>query len=266
VSPCWAGDIQVFADPGLRVYLDDDLMGVTTEAQDGLYLLDVDPGAHTLRILKDGFLPQHFEVNTGELPIEIRVDAADFVPQPTPAEPRPPAVDPVPTEPATPQQVGQLVVISAPQSCTVSIDGREERKRTPHLTLGGLPAGPHTITFRRDGYRPISDRIEVPAGAELTVRGNLIEGTVEVIHTGTGSLRLTSTPTACTVRLDGRAHQKTRGRLNLSFIPAGWHELEVAIPGRTLSTEILILDGRKTLVDVSFVDGDAPFTMTHLDR
>ena len=261
----WAGDIQILSEAGLRVYLDDQLVGVTNDRQDGLYLLDIPSGSHTLRLEHEGYYPQRFEVEVTHLPIEVRVEE-EWVPLPVEhSAPAEPSAEPTARE-GTPLQVGQLVVTSAPQRCTVTVDGRTEDKTTPHLSLGGLTAGPHEIAFSREGYATISDTIEIPAGAEITVRGNLIDGKVEVVYSGKGSLRLTSTPSRCTVRFLGSSHEKTRGRLNLSFIPSGWHELAVSIPGRTLTTEVLILDGQRTLVEVSFIEGDEPFTISHVQR
>ena len=58
----FAGDIQVFCAPGLRVYLDGELMGTSSAKEDGLFLTNVPNGARTVRVEKDGFLPQSIQV------------------------------------------------------------------------------------------------------------------------------------------------------------------------------------------------------------
>ena len=104
----------------------------------------------------------------------------------------------------------------------------------------------------------------VLAGAEVTVRGNLIDGEVDVVHEGKGSLRVTSKPQRCTVRLLGRVAEKTGTRLNLGGLPAGEHALVASIPGRDLATTVVILDGLRTILEVSFLPGDEPFTVSHV--
>jgi hypothetical protein len=52
--------------------------------------------------------------------------------------------------------------------------------------------------------------------------------------------------------------------LNLSRIPAGEHPIVVSIPGRELTTKILIFDEQITVVKVSFIKGDEPFVISHV--
>jgi hypothetical protein len=40
----------------------------------------------------------------------------------------------------------------------------------------------------------------------------------------------------------------------------------VEIPGRKLVREIVILDGQRTLAEVSFMEGDEPFVVSHRPR
>jgi hypothetical protein len=260
-----AGDIQVLCEPGLRVYLDDELAGTSSAREDGLYLMGVRRGLHTVRVEKDGYLPQSFEVEVLRVPIEIEV--GDFTPLPTPVAP-PADVEeaaPVATEPEAPVQlVGSLVVTSAPQNCTVEIDGRREEKNEPQLAIGGLPAGEHTIRFSKDGFDPVSGTVTVRPGGEMTVRGNLVEGRVETVHTGKGSLRVISKPQRCSVRILGMLREKTGPKLNLSHLPAGEHLMVVSIPGRELETHVVIYDRTRTVVEVSFMAGDEPFTIRHV--
>jgi hypothetical protein len=48
-----AADIQVSCEPGLRVYFDGELMGTSSSKDDGLFLMNVPRGAHTIRIEKE---------------------------------------------------------------------------------------------------------------------------------------------------------------------------------------------------------------------
>jgi hypothetical protein len=72
-----------------------------------------------------------------------------------------------------------------------------------------------------------------------------------------------STPDICTVRFLGKTFDKTDARLNVSYVPAGTHKLQVAWGGRELSSDITILGGQRTVVTVSFVKGDRPFVVSY---
>jgi hypothetical protein len=250
-----AGDIQVLCEPGLSVFLDGELVGTSIAREDGLFLEGISQGAHTVRVEKDGFIPRSYQVEVESLPVEVRVEK--LLPKPEAiVESEPPSVD-------ANEVLGRLLITSAPQNCSVRIDGRSEEKTTPRLTIGGLAEGEHTISFSKDGYSPISATVSVQPGGEVTVRGDLRNGSVEVSHGGKGSLRLVSRPNRCTVRFMGQTQQKTNRILNMSFVPAGEHSLEVEIPGSKLATTVLIMNGRRTVVEVSFMTREEPFIVSH---
>jgi len=69
----FAGDIQVLCEPGLRVYVDDEFVGTSSTREDGLAVVNIEPGKHIVRVEKDGFLSQSFEVDILDLPIEVKV-------------------------------------------------------------------------------------------------------------------------------------------------------------------------------------------------
>ena len=105
--------------------------------------------------------------------------------------------------------------------------------------------------------------IDVHPGAEITVRGDFKSGQVEVVFQGKGSLRVISNPRHCTVRFMGKATEKNRSYLNVSHVPAGEHTITISIPGRDLTTTVLILDRTKTTLEVSFVKGKEPFAVSY---
>lgn len=251
----FAGDIQVAGEPGLRVYLDGKFVGTSSSKEDGLFLANVPEGAHIIRVEKDGFVPQSFQVEVLELPIEVKV--AEFSPEPpTPHEREAGSAK-------VTQATGNLLVTSAPQNCVVEIDGKPEVKSIPLLVIEGLAAGEHTISFSRPGYDRISGVVRIQPGAEVTVRGDLKAGKLETIHEGKGSLRVISTPEHCTVRILGMTKEKTRAILNLSYIPAGEHRIVVSWHGRELSSDIVIAKGQRTVVTVSFIEGEEPFVVSY---
>jgi len=251
-----AGDIQVICEPGLRIYLDDKLAGTSSAKEDGFFLADVRNGSHIIRVEKDGYVPQAFEVEVTGLPVEVKLEAL----VPLPPEPEPVAPTPAPLKPA----VGILVITSAPQNCVVEIDGsRTETKNTPTLTLSDLVIGRHTISFSKVGYETISGTFFVQPDTATIVRGNLIDGKVEAGGAeGKGSVRVISKPTNCEVRFAGKLYDKQYRILNITYIPAGDYRMVVEWGGRTLSAVVPVLDSRKTIVEVSFMEGDSPFVIT----
>jgi hypothetical protein len=252
-----AGDIQVLCEPGLRIYLDNKLAGTSSVKEDGFFLADVRNGSHIIRVEKEGFVPQAFEVEVTDPPIEVKVEAL----VPLPPEPEPAAPTPAPIKPA----VGMIVITSAPQNCVVEIDGtRIETKNTPTLTLSDLVIGRHTISFSKEGYETISGTFFVQPGTVSSVRGNLIDGKVEAGDEGEGegSVRVISKPTNCEVHFAGKHYDKQYRILNVSHIPAGDHRMVVEWGGRTLSAVVPISNGKRTIVKVSFMKDDRPFVIT----
>jgi hypothetical protein len=255
-----AGDIQVFCEPGLRVFLDGEFVGTSSAREDGLFLMNVSKGGHSVRLEKDGFLSQSIEVDVLNLPIEVTT--AEFLPVPVIAEEVQPEQEEV--QETAIQKVGTLVVTSAPQYCFVEIDGKVEEKRATHLTIGGLAAGKHSITYRKEGWEPITGLVTVEPGADVTVRGNFKSGEVEIIYEGKGSLRIMSKPNRCTVRFLGMIKEKTDAKLNMSHLPAGEHPILVAMKGRELTTTVWIKSGHRTILEVSFLKGDEPFVASYV--
>ena len=251
-----AGDIQVLCEPGLRVYLDGELAGISSRLDDGAYLTDIPRGLHTVRVEKDGFEPQSFEVLVGQLPIEVT--ASEF-------RPAPPATGVEGTAGAgTSMAVGTLVVTSAPQNCVVEVDGTPHTKTSPQLTIGGITGGEHTLRFTKPGYEPVAKKVVMQPGAKVAVHGNLKAAEVVAVQEGWGALRVVSEPSRCSVKFMGKTSEKTSLNLNLSRIPAGEHPIIVSIPGRELTTKVLILDEQITIVKVSFIKGDEPFIISHV--
>jgi len=256
VAVSFAGDIQVSCSPGLRIYLDEKFKGTTNAMEDGLFLTNVSSGAHTIRVEKDGFVPQNIQIEVSDRPMEVRV--GQLSPQPTVRETKTP-------EPERVKQLfGNLVVTSAPQNCVVEIDGRSETKDIPELSIGRIEAGEHTISFSKPGYETISGVVRVRPRAEVTVRGDLFAGKVEVLYEGRGALRITSNPMRCTVRFRGKIEEKVRTHLNLTHIPAGEYPMVVEIKGRKLHTDVLIMDRHRTVIEVSFVKGTEPFVVSYV--
>ncbi len=251
-----AGDIQVTCEPGLHVYLDGQLVGTTNTNEDGLFLANVPEGKHTGRVDKPGCLPQGFAVEITKLPIQVKV--RKFVPILGGIH-----VDREPDKPDQSEVVGKLTITSAPQNCTVAIDGKREAKTVPFLTVGSLLRGRHTIAFDRPGKEPISTTIDMEPGTDITVRGDLLNGKVDVYYEGEGSLRVLSTPIVCTVSILGNVRDKRDPIMNMTHLPAGRHRMVVSWGGREMSTDVLISNHYRTVVTVNFGRDRTPFTFSY---
>ena len=252
----FAGDIQIFCEPGLDVYLDNEFMGTSNAKQDGLFLMDVRKGTRTIRVQKEGFVPNSLQVEVSDFPIEVRIGRLAPVPAASSAA-RP---TPVPVK----KPVGNLVITSAPQNCIVKIDGRSESKDTPQLSMDGLEAGDHTISFSKPGFETVSGVVTIHPGSEVTVRGNLFDGKIDTVHEGRGSLKIYSKPKRCNIHFRGELEEKIHTAHNITRIPAGEYPFIAEIKGRRLSMMVLIRNETTTVLEVSFMKGDEPFSVSYV--
>ncbi len=252
----FAGDIQVSCSTGLRVYLDDKLMGTSNAREDGLFLSALPAGAHTILVEKDGFLPRNIRIEVSDYPVEIRV--GNLSPQPF-------AQYQKKAEPEEVKQLfGNLTITSAPQNCVIELDGESETKEIPRLSIGRIISGKHTISFSKPGYETITREVNIHPGAEVTVRGDLFAGKIEILYEGRGSLQVISNPQRCTIRFRGKMEDKIHPTFNLTHIPAGEYPIVFEIRGRKLSRNVLIMDGQRAVITVSFVKGNEPFSVSYV--
>jgi hypothetical protein len=76
------GDLKIVCDPGIRIYFDDQLAGVTTEQDGGLLIHGISPGVHKIRGENTEFMPSEFETSimAGKMTqIKIGEDGAPMV-------------------------------------------------------------------------------------------------------------------------------------------------------------------------------------------
>ena len=76
------GDLQITCKPGIQIYIDDQLAGVTTEQDGGLLARGITTGIHKVRGENAQFIPSEFEVSirAGETKqIKIGKDGAPMV-------------------------------------------------------------------------------------------------------------------------------------------------------------------------------------------
>ena len=74
----FAGDIQIFCPPDLRIYLDDEVMDTSSAEEDGLFLMNVPIGTRRIWVEKDGFVPQSIQVEVSNFPIVVSIRGRDL--------------------------------------------------------------------------------------------------------------------------------------------------------------------------------------------
>lgn len=178
--------IQVSAPPGIKVFVDDALAGVTNKEAKGLVVTGVEPGTHVLRALKERFTPREKEVTlvAGQV-YAWRI--SPFVPKLKISE----QGDPDETQVVA--LVGEVVVRSLPVACTIDvaklkIAGAKKTKAT--WRVENVPIGKYSFLFRplpaappKKGEKPTQAKpfkvdLEVEDGVSLRLFVDLAAGKV----------------------------------------------------------------------------------------
>jgi len=210
-----------------------------------MFLTSVTEGPHTVRVERDGFIPQSYHVEVSGSPIEVKVEG--LVPQP------PASVAAEPAESAARPAVATLVVTSAPQNCTVEIDGRTETKTTPALIMSDLAVGEHRISFSKEGYKTVSGVLRLHPGIENTVRGDLIAGRWSRSTRARVPFASSRIRSSARSRLPGRRWRRSAPSSPHAH-PRGEQRLVVSFKVRQLAANILIKNGQRTRVTVDMLN------------
>ena len=141
---------------------------------------------------------------------------------PKPAKPAPPrAVEAPSSQPsqslpsALPANgVADVDLLTEPPGAKVVIDDRADATCTAPCTVA-LPNGRHTLTAELDGYSMARRIFTVPNDSSLYIP----------LSRSTGVLLVTSSPTGCSVIVDGKSMGQTPARLHLS---AGIHHIVIS--------------------------------------
>jgi serine/threonine-protein kinase len=148
----------------VAVYID----GVKTRrgTQRGRLILYLAPKTYRIRVEKDGFQPaaeQTIEVRKGE---EARLEFS-LVRLP---------------------EVGTVLITKAPTGAEVSIDNNAAGTTHPDGTfsISNLKPGTHTVTIKKESFKPLTREINVVAGQQVEVDGALQQAT--------GTLRVATNP------------------------------------------------------------------------
>lgn len=164
------GVVQVTCWPGHRILLDDRLVGVTSSDQDGLWLDNVPPGEHVVRVERDGFLARSYTVDvpSGGI-VEVRVEA--LVP------------------------ASGSVRVLGPPGHRVYLDGRLvglTGDGPEGLVLAGLEPRSYRIRVEKLGFEPLETTVEVAGGEELELRVEGLAATGEAQSAGQAAVSTTT--------------------------------------------------------------------------
>jgi len=172
-----AGNLWITCEPGLDVYLDGKLVGVSESAENGKYLPGISSGEHTIRIEKAGFAPLEFSIAVGPAPNQIVVgefapEIEDFLPGAAEGE-------------EVEQLVGKIEITSDPEECNVKFAGRRVLKNQPIMTIAGIPVGEHKLWFESSGT-VLSTMVTVQASQPTQIKVDFSNNRVAVVDAESG--------------------------------------------------------------------------------
>lgn len=174
--------------------------------------ISLSAGKTRLKVVHDGFRPfiQEIELRAGEM-TTLKVELSPIQ--------------------------GQLVCITVPAGAQVSLDGRPVG--TTPVTLDSLTFGTHTIEFKKSGFAPHSQSVEVNEEAPKEVKVEL--------KAISGDLEVESDPPGAEIFLEG----ESRGvaPLSLSELPEGKLRLVGKLAGyKDASQPVAVVAGRLSKV------------------
>jgi len=180
------GGVNITSIPrGANVYLNGDFVGTTPYNTSGL-----EPGKHTFRIRKQGYVDQWKSINVQENKTsEVNIALVQVV------------------------QVGQLDIKSEPPGAEIVLDDKSLGKTTP-FSIKQIKIGEHTITLRLAGYKPIIVTVTVEHKKTSVVSETLTQliGKLEITLLSEGSiyidgdLKITDTNIPFEIDLPGGKH------------------------------------------------------------
>ncbi len=139
-------------------------------------------------------------------------------------------------------KVGIIVVEADVADAEVYLDGNKQNGTTP-LVLNDVIEGLHVVELRKDPAIPWKQTIQVLAGQQAKVRGEL----KATLGGQGGTIRVLSNVTGAEVFLDGTPMGKVP--LDIKQVKGGDHVLEVKAPGYQPHEErITINDGQSTVL------------------
>ncbi|MCI0352597.1 MAG: PEGA domain-containing protein [Acidobacteriales bacterium] len=128
-----------------------------------------------------------------------------------------------------PNAMGELALTSSPSGAQIQIDGRGEPNWKTPFTASALVAGPHNVTFKKQGYATETRIVEVASGQKGFVSAQL--------RPTTARLAISSDPEGAEIILDGKNIGKVtpvqltvdQGQHTLSLRKDGYRDLATSV-------------------------------------
>jgi hypothetical protein len=211
-------DIRADADQnvfGATVYLDGQSQGAAP------VLITTSPGRHLVELKREGF-------QTFQSWVEVK-ENEKF------------GLTPVLTAIAKPK-LGTIVVEADVPDAEVYLDGNKQNGTTP-MVLTDVVEGLHVVEVRKEPALPWKQTVQVTAGQQTKVRGEL----KATIGGQGGTIRVMSSTAGAEVFLDGTPVGKVP--VDIKQVRAGEHVLEVKAAGfQTKEERVTINDGQSMIV------------------
>lgn len=102
-------------------------------------------------------------------PLPLAVGPYPSDPTATPSWAYPPLRPEAPNYPASIKPAGRLVIIVDPVEAEVYVDGVRLPQRANRWYEVGLLAGPHRVDIRQEGFKSLSEAVDIPPGGGLVL-------------------------------------------------------------------------------------------------
>jgi len=176
------GFIQVRAEPGIHVFVDDAFVGITNEDVGGLIVTGVTAGTRTLRFVREGFVPRDatVQVEAGRV---LLYELASLAPRIELTQEGEREASQLTTD------TGTIVVQCLPIECVVDapalgIEG--VRKVQDRLVARGVPTGPYDVSLSF-GTTTLRTTIGVCSDDTVNLFGTFVGTTPDIdVHSETG--------------------------------------------------------------------------------
>ena len=170
------GFIQVKCTPGVQIFLDGDLKGITNTDVGGLIIQNVSPGQHEIKAVKEGYRPEieRISVQTGQV---VAFEVKPFIPQVRISQ----IGDARQTE--VKLKVGKIVIQSLPIECKLNIKvlGVNDMEKTKdYWEAEGVPVGKYEIVAESIGKK-LSYEVEINEESTAEIFFNFINGEIKDI-------------------------------------------------------------------------------------
>ena len=165
------GDLQVTCESGVRVFIDNNFRGVSTESEGGLFISDLTPGAHTVKVIKKGFDAYEGKVVIKEFEaVEVKVKFSKIAEKII-------QLSPESGEATIP--LGVLELRSAPMGASVFIDGEKKPGKTD-MRIENIKVGQHKISFKRENQN-LSGVFTIAPDEPLVLKADFKNGVISNI-------------------------------------------------------------------------------------